>query len=90
VKHADPATFARIPTLLLELRQRPQLKERRPGTFYLKSSAFLHFHDDPDGVFADVKLDGVEFTRLPVTTRAQQRALLRHIDACLNGSSGSR
>jgi hypothetical protein len=90
VKHAGPATFARIPALLEELRQRPQLAERRPGTFYLKSKAFLHFHDDPDGVFADVKLDGVEFTRLPVTTRAEQRALLRHIDAHLGGSGGRR
>jgi hypothetical protein len=90
VKHAGPATFARIPTLLEALRQRPQLKEPRPGTFYLKSKAFLHFHDDPGGVFADVKLDGIEFTRLPVTTRAEQRALLRHIDACLDGSGASR
>jgi hypothetical protein len=88
VKHAGPATFARIPTLLEELRQRPQLKERRPGTFYLKSKAFLHFHDDPGGVFADVKLDGMEFSRWPVTTRTEQRALLQRIDTCLG--SGAR
>jgi len=27
------------------------------GMFYLKSKPFLHFHDAPAGIFADVKLD---------------------------------
>jgi hypothetical protein len=38
--------------------------------------AFLHFHDDPDGIFADVKLDRVEFTRLRVTTTREQSQFL--------------
>jgi hypothetical protein len=87
VKHAGPETFARIAGLLDELRRREGLREPRPGTFYIRSKAFLHFHDDPAGIFADVKLDLVDFTRLAVTTPAQQRALLVRIDACLGGLS---
>lgn len=59
------------------------LRERRPGIFELKSRAFLHFHDDPSGIFADVRL-AEEFVRLPVTTRSQQADLLDRIDDCLS------
>ena len=31
------------------------LTERTPGTFYRRSRAFLHFHADPAGIFADVR-----------------------------------
>lgn len=82
MRHAGPATLARIEPLLRELRARPALRERRPGNFELKSRAFLHFHDDPSGVFADVRL-AEEFVRLPVTTRAEQSELLDRIDDCL-------
>ncbi len=46
-----------IADLLEKLRQRPVLREKSPGIFLLKSRAFLHFHDDPAGIFADMKLD---------------------------------
>jgi hypothetical protein len=83
MKHAGPDTLARIAPLLAELRARNALRERRPGSFELKSRAFLHFHDDPSGVFADVRLAG-DFVRMPVTSRAQQAELLDRIDACLS------
>jgi hypothetical protein len=83
MKHAGPATLARIPRLLEELRERPVLREKRPGVFYLKYRAFLHFHDDPSGVFADVRLAD-EFVRLPVTSRSEQADLLDRIDDCLS------
>jgi hypothetical protein len=82
MKHAGPATFARIPRLLAALRERSALRERRPGVFYLGARAFLHFHDDPGGVFADVRLAD-EFVRLPVTRREEQLELLDRIDECL-------
>jgi hypothetical protein len=59
------------------------LREPRPGVFELKSRAFLHFHDDPAGVFADVRL-AEGFVRLPVTSSSQQSDLLERIDACLS------
>ena len=83
MKHAGPRTLARISPLLEELRARPVLRERRPGVFYIKSRAFLHFHDDPRGIFADVRLAD-EFVRLPVTSSSQQSDLLGRIDDCLS------
>ena len=56
--HAGPGTLARIAPLLEQLRGRPVLRERRAGVFELKSRAFLHFHDDPSGILADVRLGG--------------------------------
>jgi len=83
MKHAGPRTFDRISPLLEKLRARPALREKRPGVFYLKSRAFLHFHDDPVGIFADVRLAD-EFVRLPVTSESQQADLLERIDDCLS------
>jgi hypothetical protein len=83
MKHAGPKTLARIAPLLEALRARPVLRERRPGVFELKSRAFLHFHDDPSGIFADVRLAG-GFVRLSVTSRSEQAELLERIDECLS------
>ena len=83
MKHAGPTTLARIAPLLDALRARPVLRERRPGSFELKSRAFLHFHDDPAGIFADVRLAD-EFVRLEVTTPSQQADLLARVDDCLS------
>lgn len=83
MRHAGPDVLARIAPLLGELRARPALREARPGVFELKSRAFLHFHDDPRGIFADVRLADA-FVRLPVVTEAQQADLLDRIDACLS------
>lgn len=66
-----------IEPVLVELRRRPELTERSPGTFYRRSHAFLHFHEDPAGLFADVRLQSAgPFTRMRVSTKAEQRALL--------------
>ena len=83
MRHAGPATLARIVPLLEALRARRVLEEKRPGVFYLKSRAFQHFQDDPSGVFADVR-EADDFVRLPVTTRSEQSDLLDRIDDCLS------
>jgi hypothetical protein len=83
VKHAGAETIKALAGLLTELRQRPLLKEKTPGTFYVKSKAFLHFHEDPAGIFADVKLDLQDYSRYRVSTVAEQTALLKKIDKCL-------
>jgi hypothetical protein len=83
VKRAGPDTLARIVPLLAALRSRAVLCERQPGVFELKSRAFLHFHDDPAGVFADVRL-AEGFVRLRVSSRSEQADLLDRIDACLD------
>ena len=66
------------------------MSERKVGTFYVRSSAFLHFHEDPAGLFADIKLDGTEFTRLPASTRAQQDALVALATKALGGMVSHR
>lgn len=76
MRHATPAALDRLEPLLAGLRQLPALREKSRGTFYRGSKAFLHFHEDPAGLFADVKLTGTEFTRRRVSTAAERRALL--------------
>jgi len=89
LKHAGQEALERLSPLLEKLRQRTLLREKRPGIFYLKSRAFLHFHEDPDGLFADVRLSA-DFVRLSVTKRADQAALLRQIDDRLTEFGGSK
>lgn len=79
MKHATEESLTRIRGFLDQVRTVPGLKETKPGVFYRKSRAFLHFHEDPAGLFADVRLSGTDFARFPVTTRAQQRAVLAAI-----------
>ena len=83
MKHASKATLVELETLLGKLRLVPGLVERASGTFYLKSRAYLHFHEDPAGLFADVRLDRVNFERIAVTTADQRRTLLARVVANL-------
>ena len=83
MKHAGAATLELLGALLAEVRKRPLLREKSPGSFYVKSKGYLHFHEDPAGTFADVKLDFVEFTRMRVTTAKEQVTLLAKIDKSL-------
>jgi hypothetical protein len=76
MKHAGPQTLTALAPLLRQLRAMPALVERRPGVFYRGAQAYLHFHDDPAGIFADVKLDLVTFARLPVSTAAERASFV--------------
>ena len=87
MKHATAATLARIDGLLGQIRARTALKEKTPGVFYLRGKAFLHFHDDPGGIFADVRLDGTDFTRFRAVSAAEQKALLSAVDDFLTAGA---
>ena len=76
MKHAGSDTLATLEPLLRKIREHASLTERTPGSFYRKSIAYLHFHEDPSGTYADVKLNLVEFTRLRATTAKEQAHLL--------------
>lgn len=78
MKHAGSEALDALEDLLVELRRHEALSERKRGTFYHKRSAFLHFHEDPAGLFADVKIDG-EFERSRVGTARERAALLRAV-----------
>lgn len=76
MKHAGPAALDALEPLIASLRALPGLTEKSRGIFYRKSKAFLHFHEDPKGLFADIRADdGSDFDRFDVTT-AEGRARL--------------
>jgi hypothetical protein len=81
VRHITPARLDTIEPLLVQLRTVAGLVERKRGTFYRKSRAFLHFHEQGDDIYADVRLDGDDFDRRRVTTKAEQAALVRDVRA---------
>jgi hypothetical protein len=83
VKHASAECLARLDHLLARLRAFPELVERKPGIFYLRGSAYLHFHEDPAGLFADVKLDRIDFVRFDVTAPTAQGRLLTAVQRSL-------
>lgn len=55
MKHASDATLDQLDDLLQRLRTLEGMREKKRGTFYRKSQAFLHFHEDPAGFFADLR-----------------------------------
>lgn len=76
MKHATAAALDQLEGLLAELRTLP-LKEKSRGVFYRKSKAFLHFHEDPKGLFADIRNeDGSDFDRFQVDDPAARAALV--------------
>jgi hypothetical protein len=76
MKHAGPRALEAIEPLLEELRMIPGLAERKRGIFYRGATAFLHFHEEPAGMFADLR-NGDDFERYAVNTRAEIARLLR-------------
>jgi len=83
MKHAGAEALRRLEALLEEVRRRQGLKERKAGIFYRKSKAFLHFHEDPAGLFADLR-GADDFDRFQVNTAAQEQRLLDEIDRRLS------
>ena len=84
MKHAGPATLQALEPLLARVRALPGLVERTPGCFYQGAKAFLHFHEDPKGLFADIRCgDSPDFDRIDVTTPAGADALIATAEAGL-------
>ena len=81
MRHARPAALDQLEPLLARLRAIEGLKEKSRGVFYRGAKAFLHFHEDPAGLFADIRAaDGTGFERLKVDEAADQDALARMAD----------
>ena len=81
MKHATETALLQLSTLLIELRKR-SMREKKLGIFYVKSQSFLHFHEDPEGLFADLRA-GDDFDRYPVNTKAEQATFLAAVDRAL-------
>ena len=85
MKHAGPASLDQLEPFLERIRAAaPELKEKNRGVFYRGSKAFLHFHEDPAGMFADIRIDGVTFERFRTTTAAEQKDLLKRLQQAVS------
>jgi len=85
MRHAGKAALDALEGLLARLRALGEMRERSRGVFYHRSKAFLHFHEDPTGLYADLR-EGEGFERYKVDSAADQYALVelvrRHLDRC--------
>jgi hypothetical protein len=86
MRHARDADLDGIEALLAQVRTLPGLKEKKRGVFYWKSRGFLHFHEDPKGMFADLSGGaGRMDVRIDVTEAAGQAALMEAARRLLEG-----
>lgn len=87
MNHAGNAALDLLEPLLQALRDLPGPVEKSRGVFYLKSRAFLHFHEDPAGLFADLRAPGAsDFVRFALTDAAAREALLAEVRSALAAS----
>jgi hypothetical protein len=78
MKHAGAAVLDQLEPLLGRIRACSGLKEKSRGIFYLKSRAYLHFHEDPAGVFVDIRAaDGKDFDRMKLDRSVEAEILAR-------------
>jgi hypothetical protein len=83
MKHAGAEALDQLEPLLARIRALPGLKEKARGVFYRRGRAFLHFHEDPAGLFADVRI-AEDFDRHPATTDEERDALLARVSQALD------
>ena len=84
MRHATAETLRDLEPLLETLRSVEGLVEKKPGIFYRKSKAFLHFHEDPSGLHADVRF-GEEFERVRAESDVERDALVARIRNAVSG-----
>ncbi|RFU47004.1 hypothetical protein [Paraburkholderia sp. DHOC27] len=79
MKHAGADALTTLAGLIATIREHG-FKEPRPGVFYRRGKAFLHFHEDAAGLFADLRVND-EWERFRVTDADEQAAFLRVLRA---------
>jgi hypothetical protein len=87
MKHAGAAALDALEQLLGAIRARGAaagLKEKQRGVFYRKGKAWLHFHEDPAGLFADLRT-GADWVRFPVSEPSAQAKLVAAVERALRG-----
>jgi hypothetical protein len=82
MKHAGSTALDALAVLISSIRERPELKEPRPGVFYRKGKAFLHFHEDAAGLFADLRVS-TEWERFRVSEHSERTKFLAILDRSL-------
>jgi hypothetical protein len=86
MKHATDEGLLPITDLLDEIRREARVKERGTGIFYSRGKAFLHFHEDPRGIFADIRGPD-DWERFAVSDQPGQASLLARMFALLPNSA---
>ena len=64
-------TIEAFSILLYFLKSYEILNEVKPTNFYLNGKGFIHFHDEPDGLWADIFLSKRRL-RMPANTASEQ------------------
>ncbi len=78
MKHAGDAVLDQLEPLLERIRASGILREKSRGIFYLKSRAYLHFHEDPAGIFVDIRpAGGKDFDRLKLDAAVEAEIIAR-------------
>ena len=80
MKHAGRAALDRLTSVLRQVRELDALRERKRGSFDSRFGVTLHFHEDPTGLYADLRSAG-KTERHRVTTVAERAAVLRLLRA---------
>ena len=58
------------------------LSEMKPTNFHLNGKGFIHFHDEPDGLWADIFLSKGRL-RMPANTASEQADVIGTIETTL-------
>ena len=75
MRHAGSESLDALEDLLIEIRKLEGLKEKKRGTFYRGPSGFVHFHEDPAGLFGDLRRkEG--WRKYRVNTRGEKKAFV--------------
>jgi len=82
MKHATDKALDKLEDLIKEIRKFGKLKEKQRGIFYMKSIAFLHFHEDLAGLFGDLRIDN-DFERFSVNSPDEKKAFLSKIKSAI-------
>ena len=81
-------TIEALYILLNFLRSFEILNEVKPTNFHLNGKGFIHFHDEPDGLKADIFLSkGV--IRMPANTASEQADVFGNIEPTLESLASS-
>lgn len=89
MKHATDPSLDTVEDLLGHIRLVPGLTEKKRGVFYRKSRAFLHFHEDPAGMFADLRVAD-RWERFNVSAADGRAALVGRLEFFVAGMAGAR
>ena len=79
-------TIEALSILLNFLRSYEILNEVKPTNFHLNGKGFIHFHDEPDGLWADIFLSKGRL-RMPVNTASEQADVIGPLNQHLNSWS---